>query len=77
MHAGRKIVDPAITELRSIELREMELDAEKEQLRRRRLEILELDQGARKSGRKMLTRENRKALFTEAKRIPYEHGKAQ
>ena len=56
-------MDTVISELRALALREMELDREREQLRKRRLEILELDQGARKAGRNMLTPENRKALF--------------
>ena len=48
-------MDTVISELRALALREMELDREREHLRKRRLEILELDQGARKAGRNMLT----------------------
>jgi len=70
-------MDSALAELRSIELRELELDAEKDQLRKRRREILELDQGARKSKHDMISPQNRKALFAGLKRSSYEHSKAQ
>lgn len=70
-------MDTAISELRALALREMELDREREQLRKRRLEILELDQGARKAGRNMLTPENRKALFAGIRGKTYEYSKAQ
>lgn len=70
-------MDTAINELRAITLRELELDREKEELRQRKLAILELDQGTRKSGRKMLPPENRKALFAGIRRNTYECSKAQ
>lgn len=38
-------MDSTLAELRAIELREMQLEEEKAQLRRRKLELLELDQG--------------------------------
>ena len=64
-------MDTAINELRAITLREMELDKEKEDLRKRKLKILELDQGARKVERNLLTPENRKAQFAAQKRKAY------
>lgn len=44
-------MEPLLAELRAIELREMQIEEEKAQLRRRKLELLELDQGSRKSKR--------------------------
>lgn len=71
-------MEPLLAELRAIELREMQIEEEKEQLRRRKLELLELDQGARKSKRSMISRQNGKALFAGLKRsTTYEHSKAQ
>lgn len=70
-------MDTAINELRAITLREMELDKEKEDLRKRKLKILELDQGARKVERNLLTPENRKAQFAAQKRKAYERSKTQ
>ena len=70
-------MDPTLAELRAIEIREMQLDEEKAQLRRRKLELLELDQGARKSKRSMISRQNGKALFVGLKRSAYERSKAQ
>ena len=69
--------DPVVNELRSIELREMALDEEKAELRRRKLQLLNLDQGARKSGRDMLSREQGKALFAKLKGTPHECSKTQ
>ena len=70
-------MEPTLAELRAIEIREMQLDEEKAQLRRRKLELLELDQGSRKSKRSMISRQNGKALFAGLKRSAYEHSKAQ
>lgn len=70
-------MEPLLAELREIELREMQLEEEKAQLRRRKLELLELDQGTRKSKRSMISRQNGKALFAGLKRSAYEHSKAQ
>ena len=70
-------MDTAISELRAITLREMELDKEREELRKRKLKILALDQGARKAGRTLLTPENRKASFAAQKRKAYERSKTQ
>lgn len=70
-------MDTTISEIRALELREIELEAEKEWIRMRRREILELNQGARKSSRKMLSPKAGKALFAELKRSSHEHGKAR
>jgi len=71
-------MDTAINELRAITLRELELDREKEELRKRKLAILELDQGTRKTGRHMLSPENRKAFFAAQRRKKaYERSKTQ
>ncbi|WP_418764423.1 hypothetical protein [Mailhella sp.] len=71
-------MEPLLAELRAIELREMQIEEEKAQLRRRKLELLELDQGTRKSKRSMISRQNGKALFAGLKRsTTYEHSKAQ
>ena len=71
-------MEPLLAELRAIELREMQIEEEKTQLRRRKLELLELDQGTRKSKRSMISRQNGKALFAGLKRsTTYEHSKAQ
>lgn len=48
-------MDTTIAEIRELERRDMELDAEKEWIRKRRREILELNQGARKPRRDTLT----------------------
>lgn len=71
-------MEPLLAELRAIELREMQIEEEKAQLRRRKLELLEVDQVARKSKRSMISRQNGKALFAGLKRsTTYEHSKAQ
>lgn len=70
-------MDSTLAELRAIELREMQLEEEKVQLRLRKLELLELDQGTRKSKRSMISRQTGKALFAGLKRSAYEHSKAQ
>lgn len=66
-----------LAELRSIFLREIELEKEKEELERRKLELLDLSSGSRKSGKDMLTREQGKALFAIVRSKNYELGKAQ
>lgn len=70
-------MDTAISEIRALELREIELEAEKEWIRMRRREILELNQGARKSRSKMLSPEARKTQFADAKRKAHERSKAR
>lgn len=66
-----------VAELRSIVMREIELEKEKAELHRRKLAILELDRGPRKTGRAVLSPQNRKALFASLKVQSYEHGKTQ
>lgn len=61
-------MNTALAEVRSIELRLMELEEEKAQLSRRKLEILELSAGTRKPRKDMITPQNRKALFAGLKR---------
>ena len=70
-------MDTTVAEIRAITLREMELEKEKAQLHQRKLELLELNHGARKSSRDMLSPENRKALFAAQKRKSHERGKAR
>ena len=71
-------MEPLLAELRAIELREMQIEEEKAQLRRRKLALLDIDQGTRKSTRSMISRQNGKALFAGLKRsTTYEHSKAQ
>lgn len=69
-------MDTTLAELRSIKLRQMELEAELAQLRNRELEMLELNTGTRKPKKDMVTPQNRKALFAGLKRSSYELGKA-
>lgn len=66
-----------LDELRSIELREMALEEEKAELRRRKRHLLGLDQGSRKSGRDMLSRKQGKALFAKLRESSREHSKTQ
>lgn len=70
-------MDTAISEIRALELREIELEAEKEWIRMRRREILELNQGTRKSSRKMLSPEARKTLFAGLKESSHERSKTR
>lgn len=60
-------MDTAISELRAITLREMELDKEREELRKRKLKILALDQGARKAGRNLLTPRKQEGVLCRSK----------
>lgn len=70
-------MDTAISEIRALELREIELEAEKEWIRMRRREILELNQGARKPRSKMLSPEAGKTLFAGLKRSSHERSKTR
>ena len=70
------MMDTALAEIRALELRKMELEAEKARLRQRRLEILDLDRGSRKAKRDTLSRENTRASFDALKRGRHEHGTA-
>lgn len=69
-------MNAALAEVRSIKLRMLELEEELAQLRRRELEILELNTGTRKPRKDMITPQNRKALFAGLKRSTNELGKA-
>jgi hypothetical protein len=69
-------MNAALAEVRSIKLRMLELEEELAQLRRRELEILELNTGTRKPAKSMITPANRKALFAGLKRSSHELGKA-
>jgi hypothetical protein len=69
-------MNAALAEVRSIELRLMELEEEKAMLSRRKMEILELNTGTRKPRKDMITPQNRKALFAGLKRSTHELGKA-
>ena len=70
-------MDTTIAEIRELERRDMELDAEKEWIRKRRREILALNKGARKSSRDTLSPEIGKALFADVKRKSHERSKAR
>lgn len=70
-------MDTTIAEIRELERRDMELDAEKEWIRKRRREILELNQGARKPRREMLSPETGKTQFAGLKRKAHERSKAR
>lgn len=71
------MIDATLSEIRSIIQRRTELAVEDDQLHRRLLALLELDQSSRKSSRKMLSNTHRRMLFAEQKRCAYERGKAQ
>ena len=70
-------MDTTITEIRELERRDMELDAEKEWIRKRRREILELNRGARKPRREMLSPEAGKTQFASLKREAHERSKTR
>ncbi len=59
--------DTRISELQAISLREIELEAERERLSQRRLELLGLAEGTRKNSRNTIRPENRKAAFSALK----------
>ena len=70
-------MDTKIAEIRELERRDMALDAEKEWIRKRRREILELNKGTRKSSHDTLSTEAGKALFAGLKRGFHERSKAR
>ncbi len=70
-------MDTTIAEIRELERRDMELDAEKEWIRKRRREILELSKGARKSSRDTLSPESGKTQFACLKRKSHERSKTR
>ena len=66
-----------ISEIRSIVQRRRELEIEDQRLYQRFLELLELNQGTRKSSRDRLSPESGKALFAGLKRGSHERSKAR
>ena len=83
LNVGSKIMDNTfmgdirINRLRRIRQRKKELLREFDSLDQEEDDILELSQGARKSSREMLTKENKKALFAGIRGKTYEYSKAQ
>ncbi len=69
--------DARIHRLRHIRQRKKEILMEYDTLEREEDEILELDQGGRKSPRKVLTKSARKAQFAAQMRKSHERSKAQ
>ena len=70
-------MDATIAEIRSIVQRRRALALEDERLHQRFLELLELNQGPRKSSRDTLSPESGKAFFADVKRKSHERSKAQ
>ena len=69
-------METTISEIRSIVQRRRELEIEDQRLYRF-LELLELNQGTRKSSRDRLSPESGKALFAGLKRGSHERSKAR
>jgi len=61
-------METTISEIRSIVQRRRELEIEDQRLNQRFLELLELNQGARKSSRDTLSPKAGKAFFADVKR---------
>ena len=70
-------METTISEIRSIVQRRRELEIEDQRLYQRFLELLELNQGTRKSSRHRLSPESGKALFAGLKRGFHERSKAR
>ena len=70
-------METTISEIRSIVQRRRELEIEDQRLYQRFLELLELNQGTRKSSRDRLSPESGKALFAGWKRGFHERSKAR
>lgn len=70
-------METTISEIRSIVQRRRELEIEDQRLYQRFLELLELNQGTRKSSRDRLSPESGKALFAGLKRGSHERSKAR
>ena len=70
-------METTISEIRSIVQRRRELEIEDQRLYQRFLELLELNQGARKSSRDTLSPKAGKALFAGLKRGFHERSKAR
>ena len=70
-------METTISEIRSIVQRRRELEIEDQRLYQRFLELLELNQGTRKSSRDTLSPESGKALFAGLKRGSHARSKAR
>lgn len=70
-------METTISEIRAIVQRRRDIAIEDERLHQRFLELLELNQGARKSSRDTLSPEVGKALFADVKRKSHERSKAR
>ena len=70
-------METTISEIRSIVQRRRELEIEDQRLYQRFLELLELNQGTRKSSRDRLSPESGKALFAGLTRGFHERSKAR
>ena len=70
-------METTISEIRSIVQRRRELEIEDQRLYQRFLELLELNQGTRKSSRDRLSPESGKAFFADVKRKSHERSKAR
>jgi hypothetical protein len=70
-------METTISEIRSIVQRRRELEIEDQRLYQRFLELLELNQGARKSSRDTLSLKAGKAFFADVKRKSHERSKAR
>ena len=70
-------METTISEIRSIVQRRRELEIEDQRLYQRFLELLELNQGTRKSSRDTLSPESGKALFAGLKSGSHERSKAR
>ncbi|WP_278594226.1 hypothetical protein [Bilophila wadsworthia] len=70
-------METTISEIRSIVQRRRELEIEDQRLYQRFLELLELNQGARKSSRDTLSPKAGKAFFADVKRKSHERSKAR
>ena len=69
-------METTISEIRSI-VQRRELEIEDQRLYQRFLELLELNQGARKSSRDTLSPKAGKAFFADVKRKSHERSKAR
>jgi len=70
-------METTISEIRAIVQRRRELEIEDQRLYQRFLELLELNQGTRKSSRDRLSPESGKAFFADVKRKAHERSKAR
>ena len=70
-------METTISEIRAIVQRRRDIAIEDERLHQRFLELLELNQGARKSSRDTLSPKAGKAFFADVKRKSHERRKAR